>query len=297
MTEELKNKLIKAGVHEQMASATQADKLAATMEKLSDLFVQLMDPLMPIFDAIINVLKPVMAILAPVAKLLGDIIGLVMKVVKPFMDFMSGNMAEFADIFTGIFTLDGEKIMGAVSGIMGNVGQLVTDVIVSPFKSIGGFFSGLFGDEPETPDVPQLASGGIVTKATMAMIGEGSEPEAIIPLSKLSSMMPSGMDMGNSLMKAVTAPMRAIGSLIPSEGIQSSISSFEEDPMGSIGNIFSSAKEGISNIFGGNDEKSNNDEVVVLLKELIVAVKEGGDVFIDGAKAGKSLALATSKMG
>lgn len=305
MTEELKNDLIKAGVLEQMESATQADKLAATMEKLSDLFVQLMDPLMPIFDAIINVLKPVMAILAPVAKLLGDIIGLVMKVVKPFMDFMSGNMAEFADIFTGIFTLDGEKIMGAVSGIMGNVGQLVTDVIVSPFKSIGGFFSGLFGDEPETPDVPQLASGGIVTKATMAMIGEGSEPEAIIPLSKLSSMMPSGdnqmmssgMDMGNSLMKAVTAPMRAIGSLIPSEGIQSSISSFEEDPMGSIGNIFSSAKEGISNIFGGNDEKSNNDEVVVLLKELIVAVKEGGDVFIDGAKAGKSLALATSKMG
>ena len=35
----------------------------------------------------------------------------------------------------------------------------------------------------------------------------------------------------------------------------------------------------------------------MLLKELISAVKEGGDVFIDGAKAGRSMALATSRIG
>jgi len=40
-----------------------------------------------------------------------------------------------------------------------------------------------------------------------------------------------------------------------------------------------------------------NNEVVSLLKELISAVKEGGDVFMDGNKVGKSLALATSNMG
>ncbi len=34
----------------------------------------------------------------------------------------------------------------------------------------------------------QLA-GGTATKATLAMIGEGSEPEAIIPLSKLSQSL------------------------------------------------------------------------------------------------------------
>ena len=42
---------------------------------------------------------------------------------------------------------------------------------------------------------------------------------------------------------------------------------------------------------------SGNSEVVTLLKELISAVKQGGDVYIDGAKAGRSLALATSRMG
>ena len=37
--------------------------------------------------------------------------------------------------------------------------------------------------------------------------------------------------------------------------------------------------------------------VETLLKELIVAVKQGGDVYIDGAKVGKSIALSTSRMG
>ncbi len=42
---------------------------------------------------------------------------------------------------------------------------------------------------------------------------------------------------------------------------------------------------------------ATDSDVVVLLKELVSAVKEGGDVFIDGNKVGKSLALATSNMG
>ena len=37
--------------------------------------------------------------------------------------------------------------------------------------------------------------------------------------------------------------------------------------------------------------------MVALLKELIVTVKQGGDVYIDGAKAGRSMALATSRIG
>ena len=41
----------------------------------------------------------------------------------------------------------------------------------------------------------------------------------------------------------------------------------------------------------------NNGEVVALLKELISEVRKGGDVFMDGNKVGKSLALVTSKMG
>ncbi len=39
-----------------------------------------------------------------------------------------------------------------------------------------------------TPNVPFLADGGIVSSPTLAMIGEGSEPEAVVPLSKLKDI-------------------------------------------------------------------------------------------------------------
>lgn len=39
------------------------------------------------------------------------------------------------------------------------------------------------------PTIPALAEGGIVTKATMALVGEGKEHEAVIPLSKLDKLV------------------------------------------------------------------------------------------------------------
>lgn len=41
---------------------------------------------------------------------------------------------------------------------------------------------------PTIPNIPRLAEGGIVTKPTLAMIGEGGESEAVIPLSKMNKM-------------------------------------------------------------------------------------------------------------
>lgn len=41
---------------------------------------------------------------------------------------------------------------------------------------------------PTLPSIPRLAQGGIVTKPTLAMIGEGGESEAVVPLSKANKM-------------------------------------------------------------------------------------------------------------
>ena len=76
----------------------------------------------------------------------------------------------------------------------------------------------------------------------------------------------------------------------------------------SFGLLGSSASEISANASGGGivtpsamasttTPTATDSDVVVLLKELVSAVKEGGDVFIDGNKVGKSLALATSNMG
>ena len=39
------------------------------------------------------------------------------------------------------------------------------------------------------PTIPALAAGGIATAPTLAQIGEGGEPEAVLPLSKLAALL------------------------------------------------------------------------------------------------------------
>ena len=75
---------------------------------------------------------------------------------------------------------------------------------------------------PDVP-VPFMAAGGIVTGPTLAMIGEGSEPEAVIPLSKLRNMggggtvnvtvnMPAGSN-GDDVVRALQDYQRRRGAI------------------------------------------------------------------------------------
>ena len=46
-----------------------------------------------------------------------------------------------------------------------------------------------------------------------------------------------------------------------------------------------------------SDNSGNSSNMEKLLEKLLAAVEQGGDVYMDGAKVGKSMALATSKLG
>ena len=59
---------------------------------------------------------------------------------------------------------------GGVAGL-GGLGD-----IFSTMQSVGGFM----------PNIPMLAEGGVVTSPTLAMIGEGGQSEAVIPLDRLN---------------------------------------------------------------------------------------------------------------
>jgi len=50
-------------------------------------------------------------------------------------------------------------------------------------------------------------------------------------------------------------------------------------------------------IVGGTNLGGGSGEVITLLERIASAIEKGGDVYIDGAKAGRSMALATSKIG
>ena len=71
--------------------------------------------------------------------------------------------------------------------------------------------------------IPGLATGGLVTERTLAMVGEGAEREAVLPLSKLSTYLdtayevgadtvsPSAQSGGQSSQSALTATLRVDG--------------------------------------------------------------------------------------
>ena len=72
--------------------------------------------------------------------------------------------------------------------------KFINTQVIDKLNSAISFQIGLpFGKKfdvnpPDLPHIPALAEGGIVTSPTLAMIGEGNGPEAVIPLSKLGSM-------------------------------------------------------------------------------------------------------------
>ncbi|GAA2985354.1 phage tail tape measure protein [Streptomyces fulvorobeus] len=66
-----------------------------------------------------------------------------------------------------------------------------------------------------TPDIPYLADGGITTGPTVAMIGEGPEDEAVLPLSRLDGMLRS---VAGPVSRVEQAPLQVIVTARMSEG-------------------------------------------------------------------------------
>lgn len=74
--------------------------------------------------------------------------------------------------------------------------------------------------------LPGLAEGGIVTRPTVAMIGEGGESEAIIPLSRLNEFNLGGGRGGSNITINVTAGMGADGARV-GEAVVKAIRQYE----------------------------------------------------------------------
>lgn len=121
-----------------------------------------------------------------------------------------------------------------IKGVFGTIGSVAATIIKAPVNAIIGFAQntingfinainnaiGAINNIPgvnigwvSTIDIPKLAKGGIITAPTLAMVGEGNESEAVIPLSKLDQMISgdSGSDkmVVNIDMSGVMARSRA----------------------------------------------------------------------------------------
>ena len=92
------------------------------------------------------------------------------------------------DLIVGIFTGDTDKIKQGFKGIINGIITMWNALIkmVNKFEFTAPEWVPFVGGKswgPSIPELPMLAEGGIVTKPTLAMIGEGGA-EAVIPLNK-----------------------------------------------------------------------------------------------------------------
>ena len=309
-------------------------------------------------------------IFSTIGKILGTIMSVGLLPAQAVMRTIINSAQGLFKIFDGVKKMFTGDFFGGLKDVFGGL----IDIVLSPFQAVFdiivkgismlvdaiNFIPGIdidFGFEmPKISSMLGLAEGGVVTGPTNALVGEGSEAEAVLPLSKLADMLPNGVAIGDAVLNAATAPMRGImntiGSIFdqgdigdilknPLEGIMDTVSGMfgsndigdsliaaATAPMRGImdvasnlfgnepneisspeigGSLLGGIGEVVSGLFGSSEpspqspqpqqENTNNAEMVALLKELIVTVKQGGDVYIDGAKAGRSMALATSKIG
>lgn len=113
-----------------------------------------------------------------------------------FRGIWNGIVGIFGSVGVSIGNAIGGAFKGAINGVLGFVSGMINGFINS-INWATGIINAIPGVHiPKIPNlnIPQLAEGGIATKATLAMIGEGSEPEAVIPLSKLSQFLKNSMD-------------------------------------------------------------------------------------------------------
>lgn len=94
------------------------------------------------------------------------------------------------------------SIFGNVFGELANIAKAPINAVISVINmvlskinemkiSIPDWVPGVGGKTLgfNIPQIPMLATGGIATAPTLAMVGEGGEPEAVLPLSKLAQLL------------------------------------------------------------------------------------------------------------
>lgn len=105
-------------------------------------------------------------------------------------DAWSSAMTSIQGFFANTFDSLASIMKGPINTIIAMINSIVESINGMAFNvpdwvpAIGGQKFGF-----ELPKIPQLAEGGIATQPTLATIAEAGEAEAVIPLSRLSTML------------------------------------------------------------------------------------------------------------
>lgn len=171
---------------------------------------QRVQPLMQAFGNLVSLiatsLAPVLSNLASVvlagleaafvafAPYIENVIAILTSLIEFVTNVFSGNWGAawqnivdiFGNVFGMIVNLAKVPINAVISAINWVISKINSISVTIPdwVPGVGGTTLGF-----NIPTIPALAAGGIATAPTLAMVGEGGEPEAVMPLSKLAALL------------------------------------------------------------------------------------------------------------
>jgi hypothetical protein len=295
----------------QLKSASQADRMNALTERLSDLFIGIAEPLMTLLDPLLVVLTEIVNlvsyVLAPAFKAIKDTVTGIQAIFSGNVESLNkmqmilGSIATVAGTFFATF----KGIKAVQAGILAlktayNAKQKQGIALTIKDAAIG------FKDSAQ-----KVIAGAWKSLGTIPVIGAGLAAAAAIAgilfLNQKAktksagdvSIDPRGGPIVSSPQEGtIFQGTRNDGvSMGPGEGLtaRSQVALANQQALAT-GEIAKSQGISVTEVKeragGGSMEETNT-----LLRQLIAAVNSGGNVYLDGNKVGKSLAIATSNMG
>lgn len=155
--------------------------MEALLIPIVEAFLPIFQSLMPLFELFSGILEPLIPIieaLVPVFELIADVLA---TYVNPALEFLIG-------LFNNVVTFIINVIQGAVEGffmVVQGIANFFIDIINFVISTINNVISLVtLGLGPQIPLIPKLAEGALVTKPTLALIGERG-PEIVAPVEKV----------------------------------------------------------------------------------------------------------------
>lgn len=162
--------------------------LSNVAQMLLPKIASLVQSLGPLFQALSPILQFVGAGVASLFEFAGSIIGDFIGVIANIVNILTG----IIDFVTNVFKRNWEGAWESIKSIFSNVWGVIKGVahaalteLVFPINAIIGGINKVSGAVgiPAMPtiEIPEFAEGTTVTRPTLAVVGEGSDPETIVP--------------------------------------------------------------------------------------------------------------------
>ncbi|MDH4158648.1 MAG: hypothetical protein OEV62_00140 [Actinomycetota bacterium] len=156
---------------------------------LSDLWAFIRDKVIPIFGDVVGAIRD---FVTGALDRIGELVSTAKDKVDTFVGFFTGLKNRLSGAFVGMFDGLWEAFKGAVNLIIRGWNSLdfslpSIDTGIPGVGKIGGVTI-------RVPQIPELADGGYISAPTLALVGEGSQPEIVSPVSKMRDVVRSELD-------------------------------------------------------------------------------------------------------